>query len=137
MRAREPDVQAFLDRGGIRIGYEVFGTGEPTVVFPPVDPVVQSQAWKAQVPYLARRSRVVTIDPPGNGRSDRPLDPAAYREDARLADTIAVMDELDVGSAVLVGLCNSGWLALRVAAAHPERVLAVVSLASYAPALTP
>lgn len=129
-------MQAFLDRGGIRIGYEVFGTGSPAVVFPPVDPVVQSRAWKAQVPYLARRSRVVTIDPPGNGRSDRPLEPAAYRMDELVADTVAVMDEVGIDAAVLVGLCTSGWVALRVAAAYPERVLAVVSLASYGPALT-
>ncbi len=129
-------MQGYLDRGGIKIGYEVFGSGSPAVVFPPVDPVVQSRAWKAQVPYLARRSRVVTVDPPGNGRSDRPLDPAAYRMDGMVTDTVAVMDEVGIDAAVLVGLCTSGWIALRVAAEHPERVLAVVSLASYGPALT-
>jgi pimeloyl-ACP methyl ester carboxylesterase len=137
VRAREPDVQGYVDRDGVKIGYEVFGAGEPTVVMPPIDPIVHSQMWKAQVPYLARRSRVVTIDPRGNGRSDRPADPAAYRTEEFVADTVAVLDEVGVGAAVLVGLCSSGWLALRVAAEHPDRVLAVVSLASYAPLLTP
>jgi hypothetical protein len=63
MRARYPDAEGFVDRGGVKVGYEVFGEGEPAVVFAPLDPIVHSRAWKAQVPYLARRSRVITIDP--------------------------------------------------------------------------
>ena len=54
MRARYPDAEGFVDRGGVKIGYEVFGGGEPAVVFAPVNPIVHSRVWKAQVPYLAR-----------------------------------------------------------------------------------
>jgi hypothetical protein len=63
MRARYPDTEGFIERDGVKVGYEVFGEGTPAVVFPPVDPIVQSQCWKAQVPYLARATRVITIDP--------------------------------------------------------------------------
>ena len=78
MRAREPDQVGYVERDGVRIAYETFGEGETTIVFTPVDVIVHSRMWKAQVPYLARHFRVVTIDPRGNGRSDRPTDPAAY-----------------------------------------------------------
>ncbi len=61
----------------------------------------------ARCPYLARHFRVVTIDPRGNGRSDRPTDPAAYGDLEYIADTIAVMDHLDVDRAVLVSVCFS------------------------------
>jgi len=63
MRARYPDTEGFVERDGVKVAYEVFGSGEPTLVFAPTDPLVHSRAWKAQVPYLARTSRVVTIDP--------------------------------------------------------------------------
>ena len=80
MRARYPDIEGFVERDGVKIAYEVFGSGEPALVFAPTDPLVHSRAWKAQVPYLASTSRVVTIDPRGNGRSDRPQSSAAYAD---------------------------------------------------------
>lgn len=137
MRALEPAIEGYVERDGIKMGYEVFGRGPAAVVFPPVDPIVQSRIWKAQVAYLARYARVVTIDPRGNGRSDRPSTVEAYAEVEAVADTIAVMDEAGIDTAVLVGVCSSGWLSLVLAAEHPERVSAVVSIATAAPRLTP
>ena len=64
---------------------------------------MHSRAWKGQVPYLAQHYRVVTIDPPGNGRSGRSLDPAAYDDLPMVADTLAVLDHLGVERAVLGG----------------------------------
>jgi pimeloyl-ACP methyl ester carboxylesterase len=137
MRARYPDAEGFVDRGGVKVGYEVFGEGEPAVVFAPVNPIVHSRVWKAQVPYLARWFRVITIDPRGNGRSDRPQSPAAYADTEFVADTVAVMDACDVERAVVVGISSSGWISLLMAALHPERVLGVVAVASWAPELMP
>jgi hypothetical protein len=51
MRARYPDSEGFVQRDGVRVAYEVFGTGEAAIVFVPIDPLVHSRAWKAQVPY--------------------------------------------------------------------------------------
>ena len=137
MRARQPDVESYIERDGVKIGYEVFGRGDRTVVFPPLCPIVHSRLWKAQVPYLARYARVVTVDPRGNGRSDRPSTVDSYTDVTAVADTVAVMDEVGVEQAVLVGLCWSGWLGLLLAARHPERAAAVVALATDAPWLTP
>src|SRR5580698_1198561 len=137
MRARYPDAEGFVDRGGVKVGYEVFGEGEPALVFAPLDPIVHSRAWKAQVPYLARQFRVITIDPRGNGRSDRPQSPAAYTDTEFVADTVAVMDACGVDRAVIVGISTSGWISLLTAALHPERVLGVVAIAAGGPGLGP
>jgi pimeloyl-ACP methyl ester carboxylesterase len=137
MRARYPDTSGFVDRGGVKIGYEVFGDGAPAVVFAPTYPIVHSSVWKAQVPYLARRFRVINIDPRGNGRSDRPVSPAAYADTEFVADIVAVMDACDVDRAVIVGISDSGWISLLMAALHPERVLGVVAIAAAVPHLAP
>ena len=137
MRAREPDRAGYVERDGVRVHYETFGAEGPWVVFPPADVLVNSAMWKAQVPYLARRHRVVVIDPRGNGRSDKPTDPAAYSDREFDADLMAVMDELGVDRAVLVGLCMSAYYSLAAAAWHPDRVAGVVTIATWAAEGTP
>ena len=80
-RARYPDEEGFVERNGVRIFWERYGEGEPTILLPPTWELVHSRCWKMQIPYLARHCRVVTFDGRGNGRSDRPADPDAYREE--------------------------------------------------------
>jgi pimeloyl-ACP methyl ester carboxylesterase len=104
MRAREPDAGGLVDRDGLKLHYEVFGDGRPTLLLLPTWTIIHTRFWKAQVPYLARHFRVVTYDGPGNGRSDRPLDagPYGYEEQARAAGT--VLDATGTDQAVLVSL---------------------------------
>ncbi len=137
MRAREPDEQGYVEREGVRVAFESFGTGESTIVFVPIDTIVESRVWKGQVPYLSRHHRVVTIDPRGNGASDRVSDPALMGDLDFVADTIAVMDRLGVGRAVLVGICTSASQALVCASRHPERVQGVVAVAPWTKDRTP
>ena len=120
MRALEPDLVGAVDNDGVSIHYEVFGSGPTTVFLMPTFPIVDSRMWKAQVPYLARHFRVLTADPRGHGRSDRPQDPAAYGDDAYASDVIAVLDATGTESAFLVSLCLGAKWAVMVAAAAPE-----------------
>ena len=138
MRAREPDTQGYVDVESVRLGYETFNdAAETTVLFAPIDTCVHSRAWKAQVAYLAQHCRVVTVDPPGNGRSGRSLDPAAYDDLSHVADTVAVLDHLGIERAVLAGICVSAWQSLLTAALHPDRVQGVVAVAPWARDFTP
>ena len=59
MRAREPDEQGVIERDGVRVGYEVHGDGDPTVLLLPSWAILPARHWKAQVPFLARRFRVI------------------------------------------------------------------------------
>jgi pimeloyl-ACP methyl ester carboxylesterase/predicted glycosyltransferase len=121
-RARYPDEEGYVERGGVRIFWERYGEGEPTVLLLPTWSIVHSRHWKMQIPYLARHFRVITFDGRGNGRSSRPSGAQAYRTDEFAADAIAVMDETATPSAVLLGVsCGALWATI-LAANHPERV---------------
>ncbi|HEV3013729.1 MAG TPA: alpha/beta hydrolase, partial [Actinomycetota bacterium] len=124
-RASYPDEEGFVERDGVRVFWERYGEGEPTVLLPPTWEIVHSRFWKGQVPYLDRHTRVVTFDPRGNGRSDRPWGFEAYRRREFAADALAVLDAAGVDRAVVVTWCDMGE-SLILAAEHPERVAGLV-----------
>ncbi|HKV85559.1 MAG TPA: alpha/beta fold hydrolase [Ktedonobacterales bacterium] len=126
MRARYPDLEGFVERDGVRIFYEVFGEGEPTVLLLPTWSIIHSRFWKAQIPYLARHCRVITFDGRGNGRSSRPSDPSAYAPGEFVRDALDVMDATNTQRAALVSLSMGAQWALMLAADHSERVAGAV-----------
>jgi pimeloyl-ACP methyl ester carboxylesterase/predicted glycosyltransferase len=131
-RARYPDSDGYVERGGVRSYYEVHGDGEPTVLLMPTWSIIHSRFWKMQVPYLARHHHVVVFDGRGNGKSDRPPSPEAYLEQEFADDALAVMDATGTERAVVVSLSRGAERSLLLAAGHPERV---AGLAFVAPAL--
>jgi pimeloyl-ACP methyl ester carboxylesterase len=133
MRARYPDEDGFIERDGVRVGYEVYGEGEPTILLMPTWSIIHSRHWKLQIPYLSRHWRVVTFDGRGNGRSDRPADPDAYREEEFAADAVAVMDATATGRALVVSLSRGAERSLLLASEHPERVEGLVFIAPALP----
>lgn len=137
--ARRPDA-AGLAAGpdGVRIAWEAYGAGSPTIVLLPSAPIVHSRQWKGQIPYLSRSWRVVTYDGRGNGLSDRPTTTEAYDDDRFLQDLVTVLDASGTDRAVLVGLCTDGvWRAIRLAVERPDRVLGIVAFAAGVPRLGP
>lgn len=137
MRARRPDVVGVVEREGVRLGYEVFGEGPVTVLLLPTWTIIHSRFWKFQVPYLARRYRVITYDGPGNGRSDRATDPSRYSSNSYAADALAVLDECGVDRAVLVGLSMGGQYGSRLASSQPDRVVGLVLIGPALPLVPP
>lgn len=129
MRARLPDADGYVDHDGVKIGYEVYGDGAPTILLLPTWTIIHTRFWKLQIPFLARHHRVVVFDGPGNGRSARPDDPAAYHVEAVAGAAVAVMDATETETAVLVSLSAGAFWSLHVAVHHPERVLGQVMIA--------
>lgn len=137
MRARQPDVEGFLDRDGLRIGYETFGEGNPTLLLLPTWTIIHSRFWKLQVPYLSRHFRVVTYDGPGNGRSDRSVDPMFYSLEAQASHALDVMDATKTVKAVLVSLSMGSMWSLSLTADHPDRVVGQVFIGPSLPITPP
>jgi pimeloyl-ACP methyl ester carboxylesterase len=132
-RARHPDAEGNVDRDGVSIHWERYGDGEPAILFLPTWSIIHARCWKAQIPYFARRNRVLAFDPRGNGRSGRPVDGAAYAEAAFAADALAVLAATGTERAVVVGLSLGAQRGLILASEHPDRVAGLVLLGPAVP----
>jgi pimeloyl-ACP methyl ester carboxylesterase len=136
-RARYPESEGYVEREGVRVFYEVYGNGEPTVFLLPTWSIIHSRHWKMQIPYLARRFRVLTFDGRGSGKADRPAEGEAYTEAQFAADALAVMDATETERAVVVTLsCGALWGTL-LAADHPDRVAGAVFIGPAVPLAPP
>ncbi len=128
-RARNPDQHGRVESDGVRLFYELYEHEPPTMLLMPPVAFAHSRIWKGQVPYLSRHFRVVTFDGRGNGKSDRPSDPAAYAPEEFVVDALAVMDATGTDRAIVAVLGPRSISALRLAVDHPDRVAGLALLA--------
>ena len=121
---------AVFDSNGVKIRYIAEGAGEPVVLI---------HGWMADSSMWGRDPsgntklnaagasgfRLIALDCRGHGRSDKPHDPAAYGPEMA-ADVVRLLDHLEIEKAHLVGYSSGAFIAGKVAATHPERVISVV-----------
>jgi len=119
-----PTTEGDVERDGVRVHYEIYGEGEPTLLFLPAWSIAHSRVWRNQLAYFGRHYRVVVYDGRGNGWSDRPADPAAYEPLQFALDALAVLDATGTEQAITVSLSAGTAWNLILAALHPERVAA-------------
>ena len=121
--------EGFVVRDGLRIHYQVFGEGPRTILLLPTWSVVHSDIWAKQVPHLAQRFTVIAFDGRGNGRSDRPTNPAAYSDWEFAADALAVLDAVGVDDVAAVSMSGGAAAALILAAGSPDRIAVSIFIA--------
>lgn len=137
MRARYPDQEGVVHHDGLSLGYEVYGSGSPTILLMPSWTIVNVRFWKAQIHYLARHFRVVTFDGPGNGRSDRPTTSSFYDHAAVVADAVTVLNASNTERAVLVSLSQGASWSLQMTADFRDRVMGQVFIGPTLPLVQP
>jgi pimeloyl-ACP methyl ester carboxylesterase len=111
---------------GLRIYYELVGTGRPLVLLHGSMGSTDSWRMAGYTERLADRFQLVLVDLRGHGRSERPTGAKAYVTPALAADVVAVLDDLEVDSAPLFGWSRGGETALATAALHPGRAEALI-----------
>ena len=116
----------FVRSDGVRIWYEVVGSGRPLVLLH--GGAADGSAWR-EAGYVARLQsdfRLILIDQRGAGRSDKPYASEAYLVDRLAADTLAVLADLEVGSFIVWGWSWGGDPVYELARRLPDRVAAAV-----------
>ena len=86
------------------------------------------QNWLEQLPLFARDHRVIAVDLPGFGQSEMPAEEISI---SGYADTIdALMTELGIDTAQIVGNSMGGFIGAELAIRHPARVERLVLVAA-------
>jgi non-heme chloroperoxidase len=116
---------------GTKLYYKDWGAGAPVVLvhgWP-----VNADMWESQAVFLANQGlRVISYDRRGFGRSDQPWE--GYDYDTMAGDLAAVMDQLDLQKATLVGFSMGGGEVARYLGKHGSARVARAALVS---AVTP
>ena len=121
----ESEKSKFATFDANKIHYVVAGTGRHTLV------LIHGWScnagfWREQIPVLAGRARLIRIDLPGHGQSDKPQ--ADYTMDYFANAVLAVMRDARVDKATLVGHSMGTPIICRVYAQAPEKVAALVAV---------
>jgi pimeloyl-ACP methyl ester carboxylesterase len=112
----------FFEHDGQRIAYAEHGDGPRVTVLLPGLLCSQRMQEPLAEALAARGNRVVTMDPLGHGRSDRPRDMWRYSMTSFGAQLLALLDHLELEQAVLGGASLGANVTLEAAAVAPERV---------------
>jgi pimeloyl-ACP methyl ester carboxylesterase len=80
----------------------------------------------ARVQQALPEFRLIYVDHRGVGRSDKPHDQQAYAMPLRVADATAILDELGIERAHVIGTSYGGRLGFGIGELAPERVLSLV-----------
>src|ERR1700682_2761844 len=83
-----------------------------------------------QVEALSSRNRMITWDARSHGETETTDDPFTYWDLAE--DLRGLLDHLGIARAVIGGMSQGGFVALRFALAHPERVAGLILLSTQA-----
>jgi pimeloyl-ACP methyl ester carboxylesterase len=116
---------------GIRMYFEVHGSGEPVLLLHGYTGC--SQDWAGVVEQWKGRFQLIIPDLRGHGRSE--MLTGAFRHEDASADVLALLDHLGVHSANAVGVSGGGNVLLHIGSAQPHRIgkMVLVSATPYFP----
>jgi pimeloyl-ACP methyl ester carboxylesterase len=113
----------FVDNHGIRIHYEIHGSGHPVVLIH--GGTVSFKHNYADFGWIESLNdtglQVIGLDLRGHGKSDKPHDMAAYGTSNLASDVLAVLDQLSLERVSLVAYSIGTAVALHLLTAFPER----------------
>jgi len=112
-------------KDGTPISYEVYGAGEPTLVFVH-GWSCDARYWRAQFPYFSKKHRVVILDLAGHGHSGTTR--TQYTMGAFGEDVRAVTEAVGSPRVILIGHSMGGSVIAEAARLMPNRVIGLIGI---------
>lgn len=113
----------YAEINGTRMHYDMRGTGDPLVLIH--SGIADLRLWDDQMDAFAAHHCVIRYDVRGYGRTPHPPGTFAHHDDLR-----ALLDHLGVDQAGVLGCSMGGAIAIDFTLAYPQRVTALVPVAS-------
>lgn len=113
---------------GAEIAWESTGSGPAVLLI--MGLAYPGASWFRQVPVLADKHRVITVDNRGAGRTGDVVG-APYTVELMAEDCLAVLDAAGEEQAHVVGISMGGLMAQELALSHPGRMASLALLATH------
>ena len=114
----------FADVDHVKVHYTSYGKGETALVFVH-GWACDETVWSEQAPALAEKMRVITIDLPGHGQSDKPKT-IEYDKDLYTRAIDGVINDAGLKSIILVGHSNGTPFTREYYRKFPAKVRALI-----------
>ncbi len=126
--AQQKPTTSYAPVNGLKMYYEVHGTGEPVVLLHGAFMTVSDDNWSVLINELAKTRKVIAVEMQGHGRTGDINRDITYEN---LSDDVAaLLDYLKIERADVVGYSLGGGVAMQTAIRHPERVRKVVVMSA-------
>lgn len=126
--AQQKPTTGYAPVNGLKMYYEIHGTGEPVVLLHGAFMTVSDDNWSVLINELAKTRKVIAVEMQGHGRTGDINRDITYEN---LSDDVAaLLDYLKIERADVVGYSLGGGVAMQTAIRHPERVRKVVVLSA-------
>ncbi|MBO9593965.1 MAG: alpha/beta fold hydrolase [Niabella sp.] len=112
-----PFKAGYSNVNGIRMYYEVYGTGAPLVLLHGGGSTIQTSFGRV-IPLLAQHRRLICVELQAHGRTEDRNTGLSFNQDAD--DVAALLQHLSIKKADFFGFSNGGNTALKIAIRHPQ-----------------
>ena len=126
-RAQADDGGRYAEVNGIRMYYEVHGSGQPLVLIHGGGSTIQTSFGRL-MPLLAKTRQVIAVELQAHGHTSDRDAPESFDQDAD--DVAELLRQLQVRTADVLGFSNGGSTALQVAIRHPGRVNKLIAISA-------
>ena len=119
MNAQHEQKGRFAAVNGLRMYYEIHGSGKPLVLLHGAGSTIESTFGRI-LPELAKTHQVIAVELQAHGHTpdiDRPL---SFEQDAD--DVATLLEQLHIDKADFMGFSNGGTTTLQIAIRHPKLV---------------